>query len=131
MCTWRSGRCGGVGDVKLSTKVEKMNWGLGISEEEFNRQFEQARIEGIKQSTKVRAKFVRYSPLIQVFTIVFTNRVQLQIPLHTIPQLKGAEYNQLANCHISGTGDSIHWEDLDLDFDLHGLISKILEMDLT
>ncbi len=47
---------------------------------------------------------------------------QLGVPLVYFPRLLNAKPQQLKNCILSGGGRGLHWEDLDEDMSVNGLL---------
>ena len=57
------------------------------------------------------------------FTVVLDDGRTLSIPLAWYPRLLHAKKNELENYVLIGDGQGIHWEDLDEDISVEGLIA--------
>ncbi len=47
---------------------------------------------------------------------------ELGVPIDWFPKLRDASKNQLKNWRLIGGGDGVHWEDLDEDISIEGLL---------
>ena len=54
--------------------------------------------------------------------VSLTDGRQLAIPLVYFPRLQNATHEQRAKCEMSGGGTGLHWEEIDEDISVHGLL---------
>lgn len=103
------------------------DWIKDISDEQLDQQIEQAKAAWVKAAkTEPRSKFVEYNRRQKLFIIKLTNGAEFRFPPHLVEGLAEASSDQLADVHLSGTGDSIHWESLNVDFSIPGIVAGIL-----
>jgi len=55
-------------------------------------------------------------------TVFISDGRALSIPLNWFPRLANANQDELQNWELSAAGHGIHWEDLDEDISLNGLL---------
>jgi Protein of unknown function (DUF2442) len=67
-----------------------------------------------------RASRVRYTDVELV--VAFDDGRTLSVPLVWFPRLLDATAEQRANWRLTGQGEGIHWEDLDEDLSVAGLL---------
>ncbi|MBN3946412.1 MAG: DUF2442 domain-containing protein [Nostoc sp. NMS7] len=103
------------------------DWTKEVSDELLDNQIKQAKANWIQADQKEpRAEFVEYSRRQKLLIIKLTNGAEFRFPPALIEGLAEASPDHLADVHLSGSGDSIHWEGLDVDFSIPGLVSGIL-----
>ncbi len=103
------------------------DWTKEISNDFLDKQIEQAKNAWVKaEETEFRAKSAKYDGRLKLLIVKLNNGAEFRLPPHLIEGLSEASPNQIADVHISGSGDSIHWEKLDIDFSIPGLVSGIL-----
>lgn len=99
---------------------------IGMSEEEFERQFREATIRGeqeFRDSTKaVAARFDKRSKRI---VIDLENGVSLIIPTDLIQGLQTDDLKALADFQLVLGGSQIHWNELDAQFYIDGLLKGV------
>ncbi|MFB2833523.1 DUF2442 domain-containing protein [Floridanema evergladense] len=107
--------------------MEKKKWTMeDLTDEKIDAQIAKANDVWIQASlTEPRAKSVRYDQSEDKIIITLTNGDYVGLSPKLIQGLTEASPEQLKNVQLSGHGDSIHWEDLDADFSIPGLISGI------
>jgi len=72
-----------------------------------------------------RAKKVTFDP--DNMLVEFTDGRQLSVPLVYFPRLLNAAQAQRDNFIISGGGSGLHWEELDEDISVKGLLLGIYD----
>ncbi|SMD38830.1 Protein of unknown function [Reichenbachiella faecimaris] len=50
---------------------------------------------------------------------------ELGVPIEWFPKLRDANPDQLKNWRLIGSGDGVHWEELDEDISIEGLLVTI------
>lgn len=81
----------------------------------------------VKQSqTEARAASAVYDRSNNKIVITLTNGDYFGVSPSSIEGLHKATPEELADVHLSGCGDSIHWESLDVDYSIPGFISGVL-----
>ena len=55
-------------------------------------------------------------------TIFFEDGRELSVPLEWFPRLREATMNQLKKWRFIGSGEGIHWEELDEDISIENLL---------
>ena len=89
-------------------------------------QIDAALAQGEKlQSAEPRAQSVRFDRQRRVFVVDLTNGATFAFPAHLAQGLEAASDDQLADVEILGEGYGLHWEQLDVDFTVPGLLSGI------
>ena len=75
--------------------------------------------------TEPRAARVRYRAGCHTLRIELTNGAVITIPVKLIPDLKRAAPNDVQSVEVLGRGSGLHWESLDLDLSVPGLVSSV------
>lgn len=102
------------------------NWEIEINEDELDRQIERAQAAWVKAaSTEPRAQCAEYNRRHKLIIVKLINGAEFRCPPHLIEGLDGASSANLAEVHLSGDGSSIHWEKLDVDLSIPGLVTGI------
>ncbi len=73
--------------------------------------------------TTALAKSVAFDDFMMQVTL--TDGRVLGVPLAWFPRLRHATPEQRANCEISGGGIGLHWEDIDEDLSIAGLMAGV------
>jgi Protein of unknown function (DUF2442) len=73
----------------------------------------------------VRARFVVYRPRDHALRIELTNGVAVALPVKLIPDLRRAPRRDVRAVEILGRGGGLHWERLDVDLSIPGLLSSV------
>ena len=96
------------------------------TEEELDRMFEEATKRG-KESlkTEVQAHSARYDRKTKRLVIELKNGATILIPCELIQGLRDAEPKDIAAVELGPRGASLHWEKLDQDFTVGGLVRGI------
>ena len=72
-----------------------------------------------------RAAYARYSRREHALRIGLTNGATVTLPVKLIPQLRRAARHDVRTVEILGRGGGLHWEGLDLDLSVLGLLSSM------
>jgi hypothetical protein len=75
--------------------------------------------------TEPRAARVAYRAQNRALRIELTNGATITLPVRLIPSLKGVRPKILRAVEILGRGSGLHWERLDLDLSVPGLVSSV------
>jgi hypothetical protein len=87
---------------------------------------EAARRRGeIVRQTEPRAATARYDKRLERIVVDLTNGCTFAFPPHLVQGLETATAHQLAEVEILGSGYGLHWEALDADFSVPGLLAGI------
>jgi len=82
------------------------------------------RARGLR-ATEPRAKSASYDRSARMLAIELTNGSSFQLPVKLIPWLRNVSANQLATVEVSPSGEGLHWESLDIDLSVPGLLQEI------
>ena len=97
-----------------------------VSKVDFEAQWRNATAAGkAAVAGEPRAKAVRFSQAARRLRVDLTNETTLLIPVSLLPGLNAASDRQIAAAEIVGGGYAIHWEELDCDFTVAGLVAGI------
>lgn len=101
----------------------------GISETEFNRQNEQA-IRAAREADQVepRATSATYHRNQALVLVHLRSGFAFGFPPERVPGLEEATEKQLSNVRISPSGDGLHWDEIDVDASLTGLVADALNL---
>lgn len=101
----------------------------GTSQTEFNRQNERA-IRAAREADQVepRATSVTYDQDQALVLVHLRSGFAFGFPPERIPGLGKATQKQLSNVRISPSGDGLHWDDIDVDASLTGLMADALDL---
>jgi Protein of unknown function (DUF2442) len=106
--------------------AEKL-WKKEITEEAIQAQIQKAKAAWVElASAEPYAESVEFECQSAQFTIRLSNGVYFIFPSSLIQEIVEASPNDLADVHLSANGNSIHWDKLDVDFSISGLIARIL-----
>ena len=80
-----------------------------------------------RQAAKTEPRAARASYLAKenVLWIELANGAAISIPVKLIPALKGASPNEVRSVEVLGRGGGLHWEALDVDLSVPGLVSSV------
>jgi len=59
----------------------------------------------------------------EMMRVQLTDGREISVPLEWFPSLRNANENQRKNWRLIGKGVGIHWEDIDEDLSVEGLLS--------
>lgn len=98
-----------------------------MDEDKIVNQIEKAR-EAWTEATSLepQAKTAYYDADKNLVVITLTSGAEFLFPPELIEGLGNVSEAELKDVHLSGSGRSIHWESLDADFSIVGLVSGIL-----
>ena len=77
------------------------------------------------RATEARAVSARYDSRAKSLAIELTNGSRLRLPIKLIPWLRNVPANQLAEVEVDPSGEGLHWESLDVDLSVPGLLQEI------
>ena len=75
--------------------------------------------------TEPRAARASYHAKDNTLRIELTNGAAITVPVKLIPALKGASPNEVRSVEVLGRGGGLHWEVLDVDLSVPGLVSSV------
>ena len=75
--------------------------------------------------TEPRAASATYQARDNTLRIELTNGAEITIPVKLIPALKGASQSEVRAVEVLGRGGGLHWEALDVDLSVPGLVSSV------
>jgi len=96
-------------------------------EKELRENFARASRAGKRASkTEARASAVAYRPKEHALRIELTNGAAITLPVNLIPDLRRAPPRAVRAVEVLGRGGALHWEALDIDLSVPGLLSSVL-----
>src|ERR1700741_4974508 len=75
--------------------------------------------------TEPRAARAAYNAKDNTLRIELTNGAAITVPVKLIQALKGASPNDVRSVEVLGRGGGLHWEALDVDLSVPGLVSSV------
>jgi len=75
--------------------------------------------------TEPRAARANYQAKDNTLRIELTNGAAITVPVKLIPALKGASASEVRSVEVLGRGGGLHWEALDVDLSVPGLVSSV------
>lgn len=97
-----------------------------IDEQELDTQIGQARETARKAAeSEPRAKSARYDAVSRKIVLELTNGCTFMFPADLAQGLRGAPDDLLSEVSILGRGQGLHWEKLDADLSIPGLVMGI------
>jgi Protein of unknown function (DUF2442) len=106
--------------------VRKSGLRPGWIEKELRANFARASSAGRRAArTEPRAAFAAYRSQERALRIKLTNGATITLPVKLISGLRGARPKDLRAVEVLGRGGGLHWEGLDLDLSLPGLLSSL------
>lgn len=99
------------------------------SDTEFERQNELA-VRAAREADRIepRAHAAAYDPKQGLVLIELRSGFVFGFPPERIPGLAGASAGRLSEVRLSPSGDGLHWDDMDVQASLTGLISEALRL---
>jgi hypothetical protein len=95
-------------------------------EKELRENFARASRAGRRAArTEPRARAIVYRPKGRALKIALTNGAAITLPVELISHLRGASPREISEVEILGKGGGLHWERLDLDLSIPGLLSSV------
>jgi len=102
-------------------------WRKEITDEQIEAQISKAKTAWVEAaSTEPQAESVSFNSRKLLYVIRLTNGAVFSFPAALIREIAEAPVEDLSNVHLSSLGNSIHWEKLDVDFSIPGLIYRLL-----
>lgn len=94
-----------------------------LSDEEILAQIPAAKAHAAKaRKTGMRATAASYDPARHMVMLELTNGYAFGFPVDSVRALRRASAQQLARVRVTPSGASLHWDALDADLDVAGLI---------
>lgn len=90
-----------------------------------DQELERAEQRGKDMQGALYARSVRFSSARDSFTLRMFAGPTVEIPRSMIPHVKEASRSLAAGVTLSPMGSSLHWEALDMDFSVPGLIREV------
>lgn len=78
-----------------------------------------------EERSQARACRVEYNKRANSLTIHTTNGCSATVPVEKIQGLEDASPNQIAKVELLGSGSGLHWEELDVDVSVPGLLAGV------
>ncbi len=72
-----------------------------------------------------RASAVRYDAATRRIVISFATGTEMIVPVHLLEGLAGATDDQIAEVELLGAGYGLHWETLDVDLTVPGIVMGV------
>ena len=95
-----------------------------LDDQTFQQQFEQAQAAAeFANLTEPRAITAYYEPNDRTITVRLRSRASFSFPVDIVQGLAGAETQDLTQVEVTPMGDGLHWETLDIDFTIAGLLA--------
>jgi hypothetical protein len=100
-----------------------------IDHDDFDRQNEAAVREG-READRIepRASAIRYDAARGLVLVELRSGFAFGFPPERVPGLEAGSAKQLANVRISPSGDGLHWDVLEVDVSLTGLMADALNL---
>src|SRR5919197_499542 len=97
-----------------------------MSDEEFERQYVEATRRGNEAlKTEPQARLAKYDRSHNRLVIELKNGVVFMIPCDLLRGLRGAHPDDIAKVELMPRGAALHWERLDADFSVAGLMRGV------
>ena len=77
--------------------------------------------------TEPRAASATYRARDEALYVVLTNGAKFIIPVKLIPELQKAPIRDIRKVEVLGRGGGLHWETLDVDISVPGLVASVFE----
>ena len=77
------------------------------------------------RATEPRALRARYDRPTRMLSVELTNGSSFQLPIKLIADLQNNSASQLAAVEVSPSGEGLHWESLDVDLSVPGLLQQV------
>jgi hypothetical protein len=77
------------------------------------------------RATEARALRARYDSRARSLAVELTNGSSFRLPIKLIPWLRNVPANQLGEVEVDPSGEGLHWESLDVDLSVPGLLQEI------
>jgi hypothetical protein len=97
---------------------------------ELRRNFASASLAGRRAARQEpRAASARFQSRIWALEVELTSGVTLKIPIQLIPELEHATPRDIRAVEVLGRGSGLHWERLNVDLSVPGLIAGVLQLE--
>lgn len=97
-----------------------------LTNDEIAAQFVRAKLRTRRaQATEPHALTARYDRRLRAVDVKLTNGSSFRIPTANLPELSEADDEALAAVEVSPGGAGIHWESLDVDLSVAGLVRNM------
>src|SRR5499433_1328145 len=107
------------------SKKRTHRWGKWeYTDAELNRQHKEAVRRG-KEAEGNEPRAARYERRSKRLVIELANGAAFVIPIHLLQGFEGATARDIAAVEVMPQGSALHWEKLDLDFSVAGLVAGI------
>ena len=77
--------------------------------------------------TEPRAASATYRAKDEALHVALTNGAKFIIPVKLIPELQKAPVRDIRKVEVLGRGGGLHWETLDVDISVPGLVASVFE----
>lgn len=102
------------------------NWNNLISEEELDAQIVNAKAAAQETDAKeLRATSVRFDRSLGLIIISLKNGAFFSFPPTLVEGLEKASFEDIDDVWLDASGSSVHWDRLDVDFNIAGLVAGI------
>lgn len=91
----------------------------------IDQEIDAALARGARKSHEPRATSARYDEQSRCMVIALSNGCSFAFPAHLAEGLENATPEQLANVEVLGKGSGLHWEDLDVDLSVAGILAGL------
>ena len=96
------------------------------TEQELDSMFDEATIRGkLAATVEPQAKSVHFDPASNRIVVDLKNGATFIFPCQFVQGLRGASAQDIAGVRLGSRGASLHWQKLDLDFSIVGLMSGV------
>lgn len=97
-----------------------------FDEQKFRQEFEQAQAVALRSNlAEPRAIAAYYDHEAKLIVVKLRSGASFSFPPDIAQGLQGAEVEDLSQVEITPMGDGLHWEALDTDFSVAGLLSGV------
>lgn len=79
----------------------------------------------VTRQNEPRASAVRYDAATRRIIISFASGAEMIVPVHLLEGLAGATDDQIAEVELLGAGYGLHWETLDVDLTVPGIVMGV------
>ena len=96
------------------------------TDEEFDRMYDEAKRRSAKEAMiEVRALAARYDKASNRIILDLSNGATFIFPCDQVEGLSAAAPKDIAKVELWGDGTALHWEELDVDFSVGGIVAGI------
>lgn len=108
--------------VKNKTSQKKWTFTADEIDQQFNESIQRAKETDAKEA---RAEKASYDHTTGEVTIFLNNGCKFVFPANFIKELQSASPEDIAEIEVTPQGTALHWEKLDADYSVTGLLSNI------